>query len=445
MDAPVDAAEWVCEVVRLAQSGEGIALWDGRALFIPGAFPKERVLAKKTAHPQRAELLKILEASPERRPPPCPHHNKCGGCDWMAVGEEAQRAFKQSLMVSTLERMGGIVEGSYTCCPMAFNQNVLGYRRRARLGRAGRRLGFRMRSSAVCTAIEFCPILVPALQHLPGAFCEAWGEEAMGEIEEVELLEGQGEIALGIWLNSKLQDKHLKLAQRARERLKAAGIWLQGRGGLAKEEGRAYLRDWGFAYMHPAVFAQSNGPMNTQLLRTLIAWMQTLVADIAKAAVLELFSGNGNFTWAISRLVRELWAIETSNLAIHLAQRMGVEKARTLQSLAPSSQPQPHNASMRFIVGDVAQVVKGLIKEAKRFDCIVLDPPRQGAAGIGGWAKQLGAQYVFYISCNPSSLARDAKELQREGFSPIRLQLFDFFPQTHHAESLMAFIKTQKP
>ncbi|MCL2259531.1 MAG: class I SAM-dependent RNA methyltransferase, partial [Cystobacterineae bacterium] len=79
MDAPVDAAEWVCEVVRLAQSGEGIALWDGRALFIPGAFPKERVLAKKTAHPQRAELLKILEASPERRPPPCPHHNKCGG------------------------------------------------------------------------------------------------------------------------------------------------------------------------------------------------------------------------------------------------------------------------------------------------------------------------------------------------------------------------------
>ena len=427
----------------MAQSGEGIALLEGRALFIPGAFPQERVWVSKPNGQngqQRAKLLKIIEPSKARRTPPCPHFERCGGCDWMAMEEERQREFKQSLMLSTLERMGKIPPSSYELHPMAADACVLGYRRRARLGRAGKRLGFHLKNSAACTAIDFCPVLVPALQHLPGAFCEAWGE-AMEDLEELELLEGQGEIAIGLRLKSKLQEKHIKLAKRTREALGIAGLWLQGRCGKSKEEGKVCLRDWGFAYMHPGVFAQANGPMNIQLLRTLIAWLKALVENLSELSVLELFSGNGNFTWAVARLVRELWAIESDNLALSLAQKMWFERTRTLHSLAASNtRQQPNPSAVRFIVGNAAHVVKGLIQEAKRFDCIVLDPPRQGAAGIGRWSKQLGAQYVFYISCNPSSLARDAAELQQEGFSPIRLQLFDFFPQTHHIESLMAFV-----
>ena len=435
MDTLVDSTEWVCEVLRLAQSGEGIALLDGRALFIPGVFPKERVLVSKADGFQRARLLKVIEPSQARRMPPCPYFEHCGGCDWMAISEKQQREFKQSLMLSNLERMGGIPENSYELHPMVFDSCVLGYRRRARLGRVGKRLGFHMRSAAACTAIDTCPVLVPALQNLPGAFCEAWGE-GVEEVEEVELLEGQGEVAIGLKLHSKLQDKHVKLARQTRKRLGIAGILLQGRCKTIREEGKVCLRDWGFARMHPGVFAQANGPMNVQLMRTLIAWLKALVADLPNASVLELFSGNGNFTWVMARLVRELWAIESNGLAVRLAQKMWLERARMLHSLASSNQ---RDSSARFIVGDVAQVVQGLLKEARRFDCIVLDPPRQGAPGIGRWSKQLGVRFVFYISCNPSSLARDAAELQREGFSPIRLQLFDFFPQTHHVESLMAF------
>jgi 23S rRNA (uracil1939-C5)-methyltransferase len=420
----------------LAQSGEGIALLEGRALFIPGAFPQERVLVRKAEGVQRASLLKVLKPSRARRVPPCPHFEHCGGCDWMAINEAQQREFKQRLVLSSLERIGETPEGSYEFRPIVFEQCFLGYRRRARLGRAGKRLGFHMRSSAVCTTIDSCPVLVSALQNLPGAFCDAW-EGAIEDLEEVELLEGQGEVAIGLKLRSKLQDKHVKLARQVRKRLGIAGVWLQGHCGASKEEGKVHLRDWGFACMHPGVFAQANGPMNVQLMRTLVAWLKTLVENLSKASVLELFSGNGNFTWAVARLVRELWAIESNSLAVGLAQKMWAERARILHSLAPSEK---QNTSTRFVVGDVSRVVEGLIKEAKRFDCIVLDPPRQGAAGIGRWSKQLGAQYVFYISCNPSSLARDAAELQREGFSPLRLQLFDFFPQTHHAESLMAFI-----
>ena len=436
VDVPVTSTEWVCEILRLAQSGEGIALLEGRALFVPNAFPQERVLVSKADGPQRARLLKVIEPSRARRVPPCPHFEHCGGCDWMAINEEQQREFKQGLILSNLERMGGIPEGSYELYPMVSDLHSLGYRRRARLGRAGKRLGFHMRNSAVCTAIDSCPVLVSALQNFPGAFCEAWGK-AMTDLEEVELLEGQGEIAIGLQLNSKLQEKHVKLAQQLKKRLGIAGLWLQGRCGASKEEGKVYLRDWGFARMHPGVFAQANGPMNIKLMRTLVAWLKALVENLPEASVLELFSGNGNFTWAMARLAKKIWAIESNSLAVSLAQKMWLEKARILRSLAFSDK---RDSSARFIVGDVTRVVEGLIKEAKRFDCIVLDPPRQGAAGIGRWSKQLGAQYVFYISCNPSSLARDAAELQREGFAPVRLQMFDFFPQTHHAETLMAFV-----
>ena len=358
----------------------------------------------------------------------------------MAINEAQQRAFKQSLVQSSLARLGGIPEDSYELHPMAFNECVLGYRRRARLGRAGKRLGFRMRSTATCTAVDSCPVLVPALQHLPGAFCEAW-EGPIEDIEEATLLEGQGETAIGLKLRCKLQDKHMRLAQQARKRLGLSGLWLQGSCGSHKEEGQAMLRDWGFAHIHPGAFAQSNGTMNVQLLRTLVRWLKALVEKLSEASVLELFSGNGNFTWAMARQVKELWAIEGNSLAVGLAQKMGVERARLLHSLPPSDK---RNASARFVVGDIRRVVQGFIKEGKRFDCIVLDPPRQGAAGIGRWAKQLGARHVFYISCNPSSLARDAAELQREGFAAVRLQLFDFFPQTHHAECLMAFIFNPK-
>ena len=81
----------------------------------------------------------------------------------------------------------------------------------------------------------------------------------------------------------------------------------------------------------------------------------------------------------------------------------------------------------------------GLIDEGRRFSRVVADPPRTGAAGLGGWARRLEAARVVYVACDPASLARDAAELVACGFTPEGVQIIDMFPQTRHVEAVMAF------
>ena len=80
-----------------------------------------------------------------------------------------------------------------------------------------------------------------------------------------------------------------------------------------------------------------------------------------------------------------------------------------------------------------------MVREGERFERLLVDPPRSGSPGVGRWAAGLLVERVVYVACDPTSLARDAKELVARGYQPLALQLFDLFPQTHHVEALMVF------
>lgn len=95
--------------------------------------------------------------------------------------------------------------------------------------------------------------------------------------------------------------------------------------------------------------------------------------------------------------------------------------------------------NVRFVQGDAESTTRGLLKESARFDVLLVDPPRAGAAGLGAWASRLLVKRVVYLSCDPGSLARDASELAANGYLPKRLRVFDLFPQTRHVETLVAF------
>jgi 23S rRNA (uracil1939-C5)-methyltransferase len=84
-------------------------------------------------------------------------------------------------------------------------------------------------------------------------------------------------------------------------------------------------------------------------------------------------------------------------------------------------------------------VCEGLIREGKRIDLALADPPRTGAPGLARWLKTLGVRRVVYVACDPGSLARDAAGLVEAGYKPLALQVVDMFPQTHHVESVMSF------
>jgi len=173
-------------------------------------------------------------------------------------------------------------------------------------------------------------------------------------------------------------------------------------------------------YLRPDAFAQNNAEANQELVRSAI---QTLAAGPGER-ILELYCGNGNFTFAICKRAGEVTSVEQSPVALELARRSAEEGRVT---------------NVRFVQGEAGRVCEGLVCEGARFDRIFADPPRSGASQIARWAERLKARNVVYVACDPGALARDAGRLRAAGFAAQTLQLVDLFPQTPHVEAVMSF------
>lgn len=170
----------------------------------------------------------------------------------------------------------------------------------------------------------------------------------------------------------------------------------------------------------PDAFAQANAEVNDALVAHAIAELDAGPDD----AALELYSGNGNFTFPLAAAAGSVLAVESSTVSLALAQQAARKQGFT---------------NIRFAQGDCEKFAKGLVKEGQRFERLLLDPPRAGAPGVGEWASKLLVSRVVYVACDPGALARDAAELLAQGFEPGSVRLFDLFPQTRHVEVVMSF------
>lgn len=408
-------------IERWSKTGEGIATFQGRAVFVAGALPGERVRARIQGDGVlRAEVLEVLATAPARRAPACALADRCGGCDWLHVDDAEQRRAKETIVVSTLERLGGIPAADYALEPMVVSQ-PLAYRRRAVLHPVSGALGFYGRRSHELVPIDRCPALTPKLAALPGPLAATLGS-ALKDVAEVRLLEAGGLVAASLHLKGKLRPKLEAAAKAARDAgLVDALVLVPDAGGPPVSVGDAALADDGVLY-RPDGFAQANQAVNAALVDTVVRWL----APAADEEVLELYAGNGNFTFALARHARAVTAVESSPISVGLAQRVAQRDA------VPN---------VRFVQSDAAAVVKGLAAESKRFDRLLVDPPRSGCPGVGTWAAKLLVRHVVYVACDPAALARDAAELVSQGYRPRQLRLFDLFPQTHHVEAAMAFAR----
>ena len=172
-------------------------------------------------------------------------------------------------------------------------------------------------------------------------------------------------------------------------------------------------------YLRPDAFAQVNAQSNAALRAAVLEQL----APSPGERILELFSGNGNFSFSIAQAGAEVLAVESSQISVDLARRFAQE----------TSIP-----SVRFVQGDARAVCQGLIAEGAQFNAVLADPPRSGAVGIGSWARRFGAARVVYVGCDPATLARDAAELVAVGFRPDSLRILDLFPQTRHVEAVLS-------
>jgi len=165
------------------------------------------------------------------------------------------------------------------------------------------------------------------------------------------------------------------------------------------------------------VFTQVNAAGNRQMLQALLGAAQFKRSD----RVLELYCGAGNFTLPIAQQAREVIAIEADKTALRFGKLSAQKNDLT---------------NVRWTCAAVPKAVAELRRRRKEFAKIVLDPPRVGAKEIVASLPDLNARRIVYISCNPTTLARDLAQLAKRGYRLQMIQPFDFFPQTFHVETL---------
>jgi 23S rRNA (uracil1939-C5)-methyltransferase len=429
--APVREAD----IVDLAHDGRGVARLDGKAVFIDGALPNERVrfrIAKRRRRMDEAELVEVLTVSPDRVVPRCLHFGVCGGCALQHLSATAQLSMKQSQLLENLQRIGHV--SPQRVLP-ALRGPEWAYRRRARLGikfvhKKGRVLaGFRERDKPYIADIRRCEVLLGPLATLP--------EELASLAETLTIRETlpQVEVAAGD-LSTALVFRVLKTPDAADvEKILKFGderglqVFLQP-GGLdtvrplrSDYPPLEYRIDDGNVVIEfgPVDFIQVNREINASMVVAAIDLLEPAPGD----SVLDLFCGLGNFTLPLARRARRV---------------VGVEGDAALVSRARAN-------AVRNAIGNAVFAGENLFEplgwgdwSSERFDLVLLDPPRAGAAELAARLAQWRPRRVVYISCHPGSLARDAGILvQNHGFVLTEAGVMDMFPHTTHVESIAVF------
>jgi 23S rRNA (uracil1939-C5)-methyltransferase len=412
---------------RLSQLGDGVAQHEGRAVFIPGAFPGETVRAEVTPDGRilRGRLLEVLTPSPARRPSPCHMSPCCGAYEWLTLQESAQREAKLEIVLSALEHNGRIPRSEVDVQPVLASPRQLGYRRRAVLHFTREGLGLFERGTHERVTLTACPVLADPLRELPGRLAPFLKPLAK-DGEEVHLLAEGEQVAFAVTLKGPVTQKHLTAAEEAVRRLGLKGAVLVPKEGSPRQVGKPVLRSFSPLtperplFLRPDAFSQANAELNVGLVSAALTQLGPKEGD----RVLELYSGNGNFTLPIASLAREVVAVESGPVSVELAQRALREGSVT---------------NVRLMQSDARKACESLLKDGERFDLLLVDPPRTGAPEVARWAQGFGVRTVVYVACDPASLARDGGALKAAGFRPGTLQVVDMFPQTRHVEAVMSF------
>jgi len=409
------------EMTTMAHGGDALGRHEGKVIFVPYAIPGEVVRAEITedkGHYAFARLVEVLEPSPQRIDPPCPYfgQGQCGGCQWQHVGYEAQGQFKREILIDQLERIGGL-EGPLVH-PTVPDEAGWAYRNHAQFHPAAEGgLGFqrapgRQPDDGPDTGImpiDFCMILHPALSDLYDLIDL--------DVEGLVRLVLRAGTATGDRLIGFEMEEDKPPALEVDEALSC--VMLLQEGGYANLIGDNYLTEVvaGHAYR---ISASSFFQVNTRQAETLVRLALRYLDLEGHETVLDAFCGVGLFTTHVAEEAELVVGIESSPSAV--------------DDLLENTEGR---ANVEIIEGAVEDVLPQI---AVPVDAVLLDPPRGGVDRYALDAlAELAPRRIVYVSCDPATLARDAKRLRKKGYALAEVQPVDMFPQTYHVESVSLF------
>ena len=443
--ARLDQTPKTVSIVDLSHDGRGVARWPeghahaGKAVFVSGALPGETVSVQQTArskHFDEAKTLEVIEASPDRVQPRCPHFGTCGGCVLQHLAEDRQIAYKQQVLLDNLQRIGHVAPGSVL---PPLRGESWGYRRKGRFSvrRVEKKdktlVGFREQDPRFVADIAECHVVVPQLGFKVaelGALVD--GLDARRDIPQIEFIAGDARTALVF--------RHLQpLSDADKAKLEAFGaeqgfaIFLQPGGidsvqPLSGEAPQLTFRmpQWDVELLfRPLDFIQVNAKLNEAMIARALDLLDVQPGE----RVLDLFCGLGNFTLPLARA--------SGDGAV-----VGVEGDAGLVQRARANAERNGLGNLQFFAADLAQDLAGQPWLKAGFDKLLLDPARSGAIEVLKQLPLKGLKKIVYVSCHPGSLARDAGYLVNEqGFTLVSAGAMDMFPHTAHVESIAVFEK----
>lgn len=436
----IDKTPFEAQIVDHSHDGRGVARRDGKTVFVAGALPGERVMAEQTAknrHFDEARTVAVLDASPDRVTPRCPHFGVCSGCVLQHLAEEKQILLKQRVLLENLERIGHVTPQAVL---PALTGGSWGYRRKGRFSvrRVNKKdktlVGFRETDPRFVADLRICLTVIPEIgERIEALAALVESLDARDDIPQIEFIagdiapDGSGVAFVFRHLSALSDGDRAKLTAFAQQHNFA--FYLQS-GGIdtvvplwPDASKLAFtLPQWGVELaFRPLDFVQVNATLNQKMIARTFDLLDPQPGD----RILDLFCGLGNFTLPMARLAGEV---------------VGVEGEAGLVTRARENAAHNGLANAHFHAADLTQDQRGTPWMRQGFNKLLLDPPRSGADEVLKQLPLKNIDRIVYVSCHPASLARDAGFLVKErGYKFKAAGVMDMFPHTGHVESIALF------
>lgn len=446
------------------------ATGQGQVIFVAGGLPGEVVEAQlfhRKKNFLKANVVKVTQPSADRQAAPCPYFGidkwpNCGGCQWQHANYAAQVGYKHRILRDQFVRLGGYTEQEPPLLPPLAAVNPWAYRNNVEFQVDNQQTGrpcFHRQNSIRLVPVESChishPVITAAIEplaaalqkHLPRRVHQVtvrvggisqdleFTPEQISELRAKpatihNLLKGERQLLLilrmlGEWKKEDLQPLQAAI-QAALSGVAAVTVFGEGRKRrLESVGGLPYLRETlhGLTYhVPPLAFFQSNSPMAERLITEAMNALEKGGVKLAGGKLLDIYCGVGTFGLQMAKRGAQVLGIEEYEGAVR-----GAEENAKLNGLQDQT---------RFVAAKAEEYILQLEEQGDHYDGVLIDPPRRGCdPALLASLLKTRPPVIVYVSCDPSTLARDIKILA-EGYELVQSRAVDMFPQTYHMESV---------